>query len=314
VAPPDICVVYNPTAGRGRARGRLERLRRALGARADFRPTQGSGHAEALAAQAARQGFAVVAAAGGDGTVHEVACGLLGADRPDVALGVFPVGSANDYAHSLGLAADWWRQPMPWTTRAVDVGLARSAGRARYFVNSLGLGFNGAVTVESRRVRGLQGVPLYVTALLRALWYHYTHPVLTITLDGQTRQGPTLAFAVALGRREGNFVLAPHAQLDDGLFDYMHVGALRRRDLVRFLPGMITGRLPENHPLVRFGRCREVRVQGQSPLTIHVDGEFFALPGDDVRDVEITMLPGRLRVQGAWREMQTVGKPGERGL
>jgi diacylglycerol kinase family enzyme len=304
VDQPGVCVIYNSTAGRGRARGRLERLRRARGGRAEFRPTQGPRHAEELAAQAAREGFAVVGAAGGDGTVHEVACGILTAAQPGVALGVFPLGSANDYAHSLGLAADWWRQRTPWTMRAVDVGLARSAsGRARHFVNGLGLGFNGAVTLESRRVRALQGVPLYLMGLLRALWYHYTFPVLTVTLDEQTRQGPTLALSVALGQREGNFVLAPNARLDDGLFDYMQVGALRRRDLVRLIPGMITGRLPENHPQIRFGRCRRVRVTAQTPLTVHVDGEFFSLPEEDMRDVEIDLLPGALPVQAVWQGM-----------
>src|SRR5205085_2805387 len=99
----DVCVIYNVRAGSGRAAEQLRRLRRVLGSRADFRATTGRGHAEELAFDAARAGFPVVAAAGGDGTVHEVANGLLRADRPDATLAVLPIGSANDYAHSLGL-------------------------------------------------------------------------------------------------------------------------------------------------------------------------------------------------------------------
>src|SRR5207244_7509708 len=143
---------------------------------------------------------------------HEVANGILRAGRPEVTLTVFPIGSANDYAHSLGLDADWWLHGDSGVNAChVDVGKARTpGGRERFFVNGLGLGFNGAVTLESRRVRGLQGVPLYTIALLRALWRHYTAPDMAVTIDGATRRGPTLALTVALGRREGNFVLAPH--------------------------------------------------------------------------------------------------------
>src|SRR5262249_59478299 len=136
---------------------------------------------------------------------------------------VLPIGSANDYAYSLELQPEWWRQrPSTWTTRAVDVGRVEApGGRHRFFVNGLGLGFNGAVTLESRRIRWLQGVPLYIAALFRALWYHYAAPPLCLTLDSREWQTPTLALSVALGRREGNFLLAPDARLDDGLFDYL---------------------------------------------------------------------------------------------
>src|SRR5947209_4238598 len=92
------CVIYNPAAGKGRGERRLRRLRRFLGTRAEFRPTSAQGHAEELAFAAARQGFPQVAAAGGDGTVHEVANGLLRA-RSAATLVVYPIGSANDYAH-----------------------------------------------------------------------------------------------------------------------------------------------------------------------------------------------------------------------
>lgn len=292
MATADVCVIYNPAAGRGRALQRLRRLRRVLGARADFQPTQRPGHGAELASAAAQAGFAVVAAAGGDGTVHEVANGLLRACRPEVTLAVWPIGSANDYAHSLGRDGPG--------VRTVDVGLVRATGgRERYFVNGLGLGFNGAVTLESRRIRHLQGVPLYSLALLRALCYHFVCPVMTVTLDGVTRQTPTLALTVNLGRREGGFVMAPQARLDDGWFDYLHAGKLRRSELLRFLPGMITGRLPMDHRAIWQGRCRQVSVQSEAPLTVHTDGEFFSLPEDGVRTIDIRLLPGALRVQGS---------------
>src|SRR5947207_3314316 len=81
-----VYVIYNPSAGRGRARSRLEGVMSRLGGRVVLAPTEGPGHAEALAYQAALDGCPVVGAAGGDGTVHEVANGLLRASRPECAL------------------------------------------------------------------------------------------------------------------------------------------------------------------------------------------------------------------------------------
>jgi diacylglycerol kinase (ATP) len=295
---PDVCVIYNPTAGRGRAPRRLEKLRANLGSRADFQPTQGPGHGEELALKAASDGYPVVAAAGGDGTVHEVANGILRAGRPEVALAVLPLGSANDYAHSLGLDPDWWlRFDEARTTRRVDVGVARGPdGRERFFVNGLGLGFNGAVTLESRRIRLVRGVLLYSLALLRALYSHYTCPGMTVTIDGSVRQTPTLALTVAIGRREGNFVLTPHAQVDDGLFDYLHAGRIPRWELLRHVPGMITGNLPTDHPAIWSGRCRRVEVHSEAALTVHLDGELLSRPEDRLRDLEIRILPAALGV------------------
>src|SRR5207302_4173999 len=126
----------------------------------------------------------------------------------------------------------------------------RSGERSRYFVNGLGLGFNGAVALESRRIKRLQGLALYGLAFLRALWWHFQKPSMTVQFDDAApRTVPTLALTIALAQREGSFVVAPKARLDDGLFDYVDAGPLRRRDLLKFVPGMITGHMRE-HPAV----------------------------------------------------------------
>lgn len=282
-----MCVIVNPTAGRRRASACLARLRPECAVHMTERP----GHAEELALAAAQAGCGIVAAAGGDGTVHEVANGILRAGNPDVVFQVIPIGSANDYAHSLA-----WNHPDASQPRPVDVGVARRPdGRQRYFVNCLGLGFNGAVTREARRIHWLRGVPLYTLALLRALRRHFAAPIMTINLDQQIRRLPTLSLTVGVGRREGNFLLTPDAVVDDGWLDYLHAGALSRWELIRHIPGMITGRLPTDQLRIRRGRCRHVRVDADKPLTVHLDGEFFCLPEEGVRELEIGIAPGALR-------------------
>src|SRR6185312_12726617 len=104
---PDTCVIYNPKAGRGSAAKHLvTMLREKLpvpDANNAWWDTSGPGHAVELARQAADAGFAKVVAAGGDGTVHEVANGILRSGRRDVVFATWPLGSANDYAYSLGM-------------------------------------------------------------------------------------------------------------------------------------------------------------------------------------------------------------------
>ena len=148
--PADVCVIFNQYAGRGQASRRLAAIQRAWAGRAVFWPTEQPGHAEVLAKKAAESGFRMVVAAGGDGTVHEVANGILEAHRPEVVFSVVPIGSANDYAFSL--ENDGAKNPNH-NERLVDVGMISDpAGRHRYFVCCLGMGFNGMVTQEFRRV------------------------------------------------------------------------------------------------------------------------------------------------------------------
>jgi diacylglycerol kinase family enzyme len=294
-----MCVIFNPAAARGRAKQRLERIQQALGGRAVFQPTEGPGRAEELALSAAKCGFRIVAAAGGDGTVHEVANGVLRAGRPDVVFAVLPIGSANDYAFMLGLDLEsQLRDDPPHGVRALDVGLVRTDdGRERYFVNSLGLGFSGEVTVQSRRIRWLQGLPLYTVGFLWSLMFHYSCPVMEIHLDQEHRKVSTLSLTVAIGKREGNLVVTRDAVPDDGLFDYLHAGALSRLEILYYLPRLATGGALPEHRAIWTGRCREVRVSSAAPLTVHLDGELFCLPPDNTRGLEIKLLPGLLRVQ-----------------
>jgi diacylglycerol kinase family enzyme len=106
-----------------------------------------------------------------------------------------------------------------------------------------------------------------------------------------------LSLTIALGQREGNLVVAPHAVLEDGWFDYIQAGPLSRWQVLRHLPTLALGRdLPTDHPTIWQGRCRHVQVRSESPLMVHLDGEFFALPQDDVRELAVTLHPAALRV------------------
>jgi YegS/Rv2252/BmrU family lipid kinase len=296
-------VIFNPAAARGRARRRLRKLQQFFAGRAVFEASKAPGHAEELAHAAARAGLATVVAAGGDGTVHEVANGVLRAGSEQAAFGVIPLGSGNDYADSLGLPAEvplLCRRLLAGDIRRVDVGLVRDErGRQRYFVNSLGLGLSGAVAYEARKIRGLRGLALYGLAALRAIWRHFHSPQTALRIDGRIEEIPTLYLAIALGRREGGgFIIAPEARLDDGLFDYLHAGRLSRLQALSYLPRLALGWLPDHDSIIRRGQCRSIAVQSATPLLVHLDGELFARPEDGTRSIEVQLLPKALPVRG----------------
>jgi len=290
----DICVIFNPIAGKGQAARRLAQFKKEWGTHAHFEPTQKAGHALELAYQAAQSGFGIVLAAGGDGTVHEVANGLLQAHRPDVRFGIIPIGSANDYQASLDL------EPLtePNTSRTVDVGMVRGPdGREKYFVCCLGLGLNSSVTVEARKIKRLQGVALYGLATLRALWSHYCCPMMELTInDRPTLRVNTLMLSVLVGRREGGFIMAPHAKLNDGWLDFIHCGNLSRWEVMKFLPRLAMYGPPDEYAKVTQGRCRNIKLTSEAPLAVHIDGEFFCLPEDKIFSLEINVIPSALTI------------------
>jgi diacylglycerol kinase family enzyme len=300
----DTCVIFNPHSGRGRAEIRMSALRRQLADRAVFWPTTHPGHGEELAKKAATAQFRVVAAAGGDGTVHEVVNGLLAAACPEVAFAVFPIGSANDYAYSLGIANESDSQPVE---RYVDVGVVSDGtGRQRFFVCCLGIGFNGMVTLEARKIKWLQGIPLYGLATVRALWNHHSCPPIAMAIDEHPpKTWATLMLSVLVGRREGGFVMAPEAKLDDGLFDFVQAGDLSRWEVLKLLPRLAIAGPPRDNPKVRLGQCQRITLHSPTSLVVHADGEFFAQPENGVRSLTIQLLPKALRIHRLYSELDT---------
>ncbi len=291
-------VIFNPAAGRGRAAKLIAELRQRLPDGAELLESKSPDDARRLTANVIADGCRWILAAGGDGTVHEIANAILTSAEPGVTFTPLPFGSMNDYAFTLGLQ-DWWKAQRPWSdlkAMPVDVGVIRGGGREEYFVNGCGIGFNGMVTIEARKIRWLRGIPLYALGVINAMIRHFRTPRLKIVTDGVMSEKPTLALSLGIAQREGGFPLTARAKLDDGHFDTLQVGDIRRWELIRHLPGMITGRLPRNHPKLQFGQARTLQIQSPQPLCVHLDGEFFCRPEDGLTSFEIELLPLRLTV------------------
>lgn len=195
-----MLIIFNPTAGRAR-RSRLAkalRVLRAGGAAVELAETLGPGHAGRIAADAAARGAALVVAAGGDGTIAEVAGGIAGSRTQ---LGLLPLGTANVLAHELAVPiSPEAAATLLLTGRPVPIfpGLARYAdGSARLFVQMLGAGFDAAVVhalrpEEKRRL----GKGAYVLESARQMT-RYGFPRIAVALDGEV---PRDAASVIIGK------------------------------------------------------------------------------------------------------------------
>lgn len=305
---PDLYVVLNPAADRGRAAraaSLIERELRNAGARYELVRTEAARHAELLAERAARAGWGGVVAVGGDGIVHEVANGLMraAAGRPTVPMGVVPVGSGNDFARLLGVPARDPRAAMRMILssppRRVDVGRVVSCIAERapesewWFTNGIGLGFDAQVAEAASRSRRARRTAIYAVAVARTL-RHLATPHMRITVDGRTvADGPLTLATIANGARHGgSFWLTPDARIDDGLLDVLVAGPRTALQILPLIPKVLRGtHLAE--PQVDLVRGRAVEVAGDAPLPMHADGELVA---SGVREMRVEVEPGGLNV------------------
>jgi diacylglycerol kinase (ATP) len=268
-----MVIVFNPVAGRRRAQllWRVLDVLVANGVRLDLAETHRPGHAESLARDAARRGESMVVAAGGDGTIAEVANGLMGSSaRP----GVIPLGTANVLAHELGL---------PFSPRAVAAalafgrtcqlwpGLAHGADGSRMFVQMLGVGFDAHVVRNvSFPLKKIFGKGAYALQSARELT-RYRFPVIRLRIDDQETEAASVI--ISKGRLYGGrFRLAAEAMpADPGfsvvLFDFSGPGAALMYGAA--LPLNMLGKAPG----VRHVRARRIIFLQNETVPAQADGD-----------------------------------------
>lgn len=303
MARPRVKLIINPNADMGNAWRYAANLKHIADqhAEVDWAGTVYPTHATELARKAAEDGFEIVVALGGDGTVHEVINGLMQArtkKRP--ILGVVPFGSGNDFSHNIGvpddaeaaLAAVFTGAP-----KAIDLAtLSDNLGRKEYWNNTLNMGFGGAVTIHSHKMPILRGFIMYLAAVLQTIFMSFIVLDSEITADGQTWKDRLMMIAVNNGPREGGgFVTGPEARLDDGVLNLSTVQRVSRGMMLVMLPFFMQG-TQSRFKQVKFFTFKKLEIKAEQDLVIHTDGEVFAGFNSGVRHVTIEILPAALQV------------------
>lgn len=303
-------VIVNPHAGRelgARSIPKINALLTKLGLTYDLVSTNWPGEAIELARQAILDGYDTVVAAGGDGTYQEVINGMLAAGRDASGdentvgnLGILPVGSGCDMSWMVGVPLDLEEACALLArhqTKVVDVGRITVDGESRYFDNTLGIGFEGVVTIESRKIKHLRGLALYLPAVLKSIFVSLqpARSVIEYEEDGDIRriESAFLMVDVCIGGRAGGaFMIAPDASNDDGLFDICLVEDISRMRMLALVPRFLNGTHVDQHD-VTILRTRRIAVTSQDSLSAHADGELVCT---DARHIECEILPKKVRV------------------
>ena len=300
-----VHVIVNPAARSGAAaflRGEVTRDLARRGVEAQFVETTGPGDAADIAARAAAARAPAVVAIGGDGTVHDVANGLLRARETrgtlETALAIVPCGTGNDFARIVaGIVsrAQAYEALAARRVRMVDAGMVRWDGGAEYFINGMGTGIDVDVVRHLRKDAWMPAGFIYLGALFRALLGFRPVP-LRLEADGQAFDTRVMMAAICNGRRIGGaFHVCPESRPDDGLLDACIVEALPWHAIPATLLAVLRGS-HGRRPRVRMLRAAQftLTVPGDAPLYVQLDGELRET--GSARTLHVSVLPGVLPV------------------
>ena len=272
----------------------------------DLIVTQRRGDAERAANEAAvSQSYGSVIVAGGDGTVNEVANGLLtgaasmstskdASVTSPIPLGIVPIGTQNVLASELGMQPGNIRDAaaavISGHTRTIDVGEISG----RYFVLMAGFGFDAVVVRDVQKpIKELVGPAAYAFATLSAIT-KYNSTAMSIVLDDEpiSTRAFLLVVANAASYAYHQVKMAPFASLDDGWLD---ICVFEKPPTDRFgfatqVAALFAGRHLRD-PRVRYYRARTIAINSLPPVAVQLDGDPFG-----TTPVSISVCPRALRV------------------
>ncbi len=265
----DTIVILNPTAGSPEHVRSWQERAKSLAGDCPIRVTSHSGEAEAMARRAVEEGFVRIVAAGGDGTVSQVANGLAGSNA---ILGVLPMGSVNVFAMELGLPLHnlqrCWDIIENTNLRLVDMPSANE----KYFVQLAGVGLDAQVVKETSLAFKRSFGPL--SYLISAAQIAARQPPKLCIESEHTSVEEGSFVLVGNGRLYGGpFPFFKQAVIDDGLFDVVIFKRLGYLEIIRYLQDVVFSadiKVPE----IEYFQTRQLRITSEQDVPLELDGEL----------------------------------------
>jgi len=298
MAVDPLRLFLNPTAGRGRAGRRQQRIIELLegsDTELELHMSRAVGDLEELVRQEVDDGATRVIVAGGDGSIHEAVNGIMRSVNT-AALGVIPTGTGNDFAKACAIPLDWEhatrlladRLSVNQYAKMIDIGTMNG----RFFANGAGIGFDARVTRIARGYRLPMGDFVYLLAIFRAMLDGLTTPRLEVTATELSWSGPATLASISNGPWIGGmFHIAPMAKNDDGKLELMVADPVSRRRILSLLPRLMAGdHMAETE--IRHKSITRLTVTASEPVDSHLDGEVQPLQ----EHFEFDVLPGALRL------------------
>ena len=285
--------IDNPVAGSGFAGRYLPMVREEIKRYhpgADIFTTEYHGHAIELTAELVRKGYTHIIAVGGDGTVNEIVQSLVG--HPDVIFGVVSAGSGNDFIHALGFPERFTEEDWQTLFQARTTRLDLCKCNDRYFINTIGIGFDAQVAADFNRMKIRNGKIRYWAALIKNL-FGFKPVRLKITSGEYSTEDNMFMISIGNGRSSGGgFTLLQDALVNDGLVDASifrgnRQGIFRRLAL---LTKVLKGTHAQDSTVTQF-RSTKITIETDHPVPLHIDGELFR----ETR-LEISIIPASVNV------------------
>lgn len=301
-----VFFIVNPHAGNGKGSKDWPLIKsyiRKENISCEFIITEKKYHAIELSAIAADQGYKTIIAVGGDGTLNEVANGILkSSNASDVVLGMIPVGSGNDWCRMFGIPSNYEAVVKVIKEAKVfiqDVGLVKfhkgKKNKERYFVNVAGMGFDAKVVrkTNSQKDKGKSGKLLYLLNLFTSLFY-YKVIAAEISIDDKAIKTKLFSMNVGICKYSGGGMMqVPNAVADDGLFDITIINKIGKFDVMRNVKNLYDGSFIK-HPKVDTYRGIKVAVDAVPEVFVEVDGETLGHS-----PLEFIIIPHALKIISA---------------
>jgi len=285
-----ISLIINPAAGNGYSRTvaqEAEAYFKARGLDYELLETSAPGEAMELARRAAQYADIVVSD-GGDGTIREVAQGLMGTDVP---LGILPGGRGNDFRRSLSIP-DKVADALDILVNGEDKRIDLLEVNDEVCANVYSIGFDVEVVANSKKFKKLKALSYYVAVIYTCFAYK-AHPM-HIEMNGEVFDGNFYLIAFGNGTMYGGGMkVLPDSVNDDGLLDVCLINSVNFFQVLRLLPKFVAGRHGEIKDIVRFFRTKELTVRTPQPMDAQADGEI--LPS--ITDTRARILPFALKVR-----------------
>ena len=291
-----VLLVYNPQAGHGRAKKLLPEVEAEFNRQQlsfDLALTDYPEHGIRIVKETDFTKYDAIVAAGGDGTLFEVINGYYqNPDKNRIPLGILPVGTGNAFVRDMNLDNTRWKEAIgviaSGKTKGVDVGKFTTHGQTYYYLNILGLGFVADVTEIAHKLKIFGNLSYTLGVLYRTLFLKSNQ--LTIKIDGKQIIRDSTFIEISNTRYTSNFLMAPAARIDDGLFDVTLVSKLTRIKLLQSFPKIFTG----DH--VHMDECetiqaRHISIDSDQPKVLTPDGELVG-----ITPVEIECIPQAIEV------------------
>ena len=289
-------LVYNPQAGHGRARKILPKIESLFNKHKiefDLCLTDYPEHGIDIVRGIAFNQYDCLVAAGGDGTLFEVINGYYkNKSTKRIPLGILPIGTGNAFARDLDLDNTMIESAVEIIanniTKKVDVGYFKTHGQEYYYLNILGLGFVADVTETAHKLKLFGNLSYTLGVLYRTIFLKSND--VTLEIDGKKYDRQCTFIEVSNTRYTANFLMAPHAKIDDGLLDITLAGKLGRIRLIRCFPKIFSGEHIYLDEVETF-QARSIKIQTDESKVLTPDGELIG-----ISPVEIKCLPGAIEV------------------